>query len=58
MSGIAVEHRRPETAEEMKIRDAVESDLPAIIKITTPRSRLALLLRSWNRSRWKTDTAG
>ena len=33
MSGIAVEHRRPETAEEMKIRDAVESDLPAIIKI-------------------------
>jgi len=33
MSGIAVEHRRPETAEEMKIRDAVESDLPSIIKI-------------------------
>src|SRR5438445_505862 len=33
MSGVAVEHRRPETAEEMKIRDAVESDLPAIIKI-------------------------
>ena len=33
MSGIAVEHRRPETAEEMKIRDAVESDLPAIIEI-------------------------
>lgn len=33
MSGIAVEHHRPETAEEMKIRDAVESDLPAIIKI-------------------------
>ena len=33
MSGIAVEHRRPETAEEMKIRDAVESDLPAIITI-------------------------
>ena len=33
MSGIAVEYRRPETAEEMKIRDAVESDLPAIIKI-------------------------
>ncbi|HUE62652.1 MAG TPA: GNAT family N-acetyltransferase [Chthoniobacterales bacterium] len=33
MSGIAVEHRRPETAEEMKIRDAAESDLPAIIKI-------------------------
>ena len=33
MSGIAVEHRRPETAEEMKIRDVVESDLPAIIKI-------------------------
>jgi len=33
MSGIAVEHRRLETAEEMKIRDAVESDLPAIIKI-------------------------
>ena len=33
MSGIAVEHRRPETAVEMKIRDAVESDLPAIIKI-------------------------
>ena len=33
MSGIAVEHCRPETAEEMKIRDAVESDLPAIIKI-------------------------
>jgi phosphinothricin acetyltransferase len=33
MSGIAVEHRRPETAEEMKIRDAVERDLPAIIKI-------------------------
>src|SRR5437899_11461344 len=33
MSGIEVEHRRPETAEEMKIRDAVESDLPAIIKI-------------------------
>jgi L-amino acid N-acyltransferase YncA len=33
MSGVAVEHRRPETAEEMKIRDAVDSDLPAIIKI-------------------------
>jgi len=35
MSAMAVEHRRPETAarEEMKIRDAVESDLPAIIKI-------------------------
>ena len=33
MSGIAVEHRRRETAEEMKIRDAVEYDLPAIIKI-------------------------
>jgi len=33
MSGAAVEHRRPETAEEMKIRDAVESDLPAIIEI-------------------------
>src|SRR5437763_16207376 len=33
MSGVAVEHRRPETAEEMKIRDAVESDLPGIIKI-------------------------
>src|SRR5438105_8172185 len=33
MSGVAVEHRRPETAEEMKIRDALESDLPAIIKI-------------------------
>ena len=33
MSGVAVEHRRPETAEEMKIRDAVKSDLPAIIKI-------------------------
>ena len=33
MSWIAVEHRRSETAEEMKIRDAVESDLPAIIEI-------------------------
>jgi len=33
MSGVAVEHRRRETAEEMKTRDAVESDLPAIIKI-------------------------
>ncbi len=35
MSAIAVEHRRPKTAatEEMKIRDAVESDLPAIVKI-------------------------
>jgi L-amino acid N-acyltransferase YncA len=35
MSAIAVEHRRPRTAatEEMKIRDAIESDLPAIIKI-------------------------
>lgn len=33
MSAIAVEHRRPEIAEEMKIRDAVESDLPAIITI-------------------------
>src|SRR2546421_5108688 len=33
MSGVAVDHRRPETAEETKIRDAVESDLPAIIKI-------------------------
>src|ERR1700692_1151961 len=35
MSAIAVERRRPETAgrDEIKIRDAVESDLPAIIKI-------------------------
>jgi L-amino acid N-acyltransferase YncA len=35
MSEIAVEHRRPDAAarKEMKIRDAVESDLPAIIKI-------------------------
>jgi len=35
MSAIAVEQQRPKTAarEEMKIRDAVESDLPAIIKI-------------------------
>jgi len=33
MSAVAVDHRRPETAEETKIRDAVESDLPAIIKI-------------------------
>jgi phosphinothricin acetyltransferase len=35
MSGIAIEQRRPKTAakREMKIRDAVESDLPAIIKI-------------------------
>src|SRR5437899_10827126 len=33
MSGVAVEHRRPETAEEMKIRDAVECELPEIIKI-------------------------
>jgi phosphinothricin acetyltransferase len=35
MSAVAVEQRRPKTAarEEMKIRDAVESDLPAIIKI-------------------------
>src|SRR5436853_6110247 len=35
MSAIAVERRRPKTAaiEEMKIRDALESDLPAIIKI-------------------------
>jgi phosphinothricin acetyltransferase len=35
MSAIAVEQRRPKTAarEEMKIRDAVESDLPAIIEI-------------------------
>ena len=35
MSAIAVEKRRPETAAkgEMKIRDAMESDLPAIIKI-------------------------
>ena len=33
MSALAVEHRRPETAEEMKIRDAVKSDLPAIITI-------------------------
>jgi L-amino acid N-acyltransferase YncA len=35
MSAIAVEQRRPKPAarEEMKIRDAVESDLPAIIKI-------------------------
>jgi phosphinothricin acetyltransferase len=35
MSVAAVEHRRPEIAagEEMKIRDAVESDLPAIIEI-------------------------
>ncbi len=35
MSAIAVEHRQPKTAtaDETKIRDAVESDLPAIIKI-------------------------
>ena len=35
MSAVAVEQRRPKTAarEEMKIRNAVESDLPAIIKI-------------------------
>jgi phosphinothricin acetyltransferase len=33
MSAVAVDHRRPETAEDTKIRDAVESDLPAIIKI-------------------------
>jgi phosphinothricin acetyltransferase len=33
MSAVAVEQRRSATAEEMKIRDAVESDLPAIIKI-------------------------
>ena len=33
MSAVAVDHRRPETEEETKIRDAVESDLPAIIKI-------------------------
>jgi L-amino acid N-acyltransferase YncA len=35
MSAIAVEQRRPKIAarQEMKIRDAVESDLPAIIKI-------------------------
>src|SRR5205085_5390028 len=35
MSAIAVEPRRPKRAarEEMTIRDAVESDLPAIIKI-------------------------
>jgi L-amino acid N-acyltransferase YncA len=33
MSAIAVEQRRPKTAEERKIRDAMESDLPAIIKI-------------------------
>jgi len=35
MSAVAVEHRRPKTAarDEMKIRDAVELDLPAIIKI-------------------------
>ena len=35
MSATAVEHRRPASAatEEMKIRDAVESDLPAIIEI-------------------------
>jgi phosphinothricin acetyltransferase len=35
MSAVAVEHRRSRTAaaDEMKIRDAVESDLPAIIKI-------------------------
>jgi len=33
MSAVAVDHRRPETAEGTKIRDAVESDLPAIIKI-------------------------
>ena len=35
MSAVAVEHRLSGTAaaDEMKIRDAVESDLPAIIKI-------------------------
>jgi phosphinothricin acetyltransferase len=35
MSAVAIEHRRSETAatEELKIRDARESDLPAIIKI-------------------------
>jgi len=35
MSAIAVEHQRPGRAarDEMKIRDVVESDLPAIIKI-------------------------
>lgn len=33
MSAVAVDHRRQETAEEMKIRDAVKSDLPVIIKI-------------------------
>jgi len=33
MSALVVEHRRPAIAEEMKIRDAVESDLPAIITI-------------------------
>src|SRR5256714_4149303 len=35
MSAIAVEHQRPGRAarDEMKIRDVLESDLPAIIKI-------------------------
>ena len=35
MSAIAIDHRRSAiaTTEEMKIRDAIESDLPAIIKI-------------------------
>jgi hypothetical protein len=42
----------------MKIRDARETDLPAIIKITTPRSLPAFPRLNSNRSRCKNVTTG